>query len=106
MQKLAILDDPNNSNQEGTSGQILCDESYLPSAEERADPSWLSTPQNRFLARLPTGAVVEDQRVKTSWAGETTRSILAAWRKDTSGKGGSTEKEVQRARHKVRMLDF
>lgn len=104
-QKLGNLNDPNSIYTDGQ-GQVLCDEHYLPSSAEMSSPAFLTSPQNRFLARIPPeGMVVEDLRMKQSWTAEATKAILDVWRESAVG-GGASGGEVERARDKVVMLVF
>lgn len=105
VQKLGNLNDPNSIYTEGQ-GQVLCDEHYLPSSAEMSSPAFRSSPQNRFLAKLPQeGTVIEDLRMQNSWTSEATKAILDVWREGAVG-GAVSGGEVERARDKVVMLVF
>lgn len=102
--KIGAVDDPNAVHAKGR-GIVVCDEAYLPSAEEVASSEFGADPNNRFLLRLPPdGTVVEDLRMK-NWASRATKAILQRWTKPSSSKSWS-EREINALRRKVNILTF
>lgn len=122
--KLGAVDDPNAAQSKGR-GAVICEEHYMPSQEEVDSRSFNADTQNRFLLRTPPyvvssslgslvppltpsllhseGTVVEDPRIKNSWASKATKAILQRWKQSSSA---ATEREIRAARKQVRILDF
>ncbi|KAI5480209.1 hypothetical protein MNV49_001537 [Pseudohyphozyma bogoriensis] len=101
-EKLAALDDPNSLHAKGR-GTVLCEEHYLPSPEELASPEFVNNEQNRFLVRVPEeGSVVEDLRVRDSWAAKAAGAVLKVWK----AKGPPSLQLVESARDRVELLLF
>jgi hypothetical protein len=99
---LAALDDPNSLHTKGR-GTVLCEEQYLPSPSELASPEFVSNEQNRFLVRVPEeGSVVDDLRVRDSWAAQAAGAVLKAWKV----KGAPSLQQVEAARDRVVLLLF
>lgn len=123
-QKLSLLDDPNSLREKGR-GTVICEEHYLPSQEELESEDFTSDRQNRFLVRVPAqarfsprrsprqlltqtchlnreGTVVEDLRLKQSFAAKAAAAVLTSprWKKAPS------EAAVLSARKKVQVLNF
>jgi hypothetical protein len=127
--KLGAVDDPNAAQTKGR-GAVICEEHYMPSKEEVESRSFNADNQNRFLLRTPPyvvssslrsararsvadspsflhtcreGTVVEDPRMRNSWASKATKAILQRWKQSGSA---ATEREIQAARKQVRILNF
>lgn len=76
---------------------------YLPSTEEMASPRFREDPQNKFLSRTPSeGSIVDDLRVKSSWAARAARALVEQW----ALLEPATPSRVEAAQAKVQILEI
>lgn len=104
LSKMGAVVDPNAVHTKGR-GAVICEEQYMPSQSELDSASFNADAQNRFLLRTPTeGTVVEDPRMRDSWAAKATKAILQSWK---AKKGAApSERLIKSARKKVHVLSF
>lgn len=79
---------------------------HLPRRSSRA---FREDKQNRFLLETPVeGSVIEDRRMKDSWAARAAKEVLEEWRHQGKGVavGGVPKSVIDRARRKVEVLTF
>ncbi|GAA6043888.1 hypothetical protein JCM8097_004288 [Rhodosporidiobolus ruineniae] len=104
LSKLGQVSDP-NAIQAKSRGVVACEKHYLPSAAELSSRSFRVDKQNRFLAETPAeGSVVEDTRMRDSWAAQAASVVRRAWKRS---KAAPVSRDVvERAKRKVQVVAF
>ncbi|GAA5851695.1 hypothetical protein JCM8547_001175 [Rhodosporidiobolus lusitaniae] len=110
LSKVGSLSDPNDIHAKSR-GEVYCEKGYLPSSEELTRLSRLNDEANRFLLATPAeGSVIEDRRMKDSWAARAAVEVVKVWGKKAKGGGraavGVPREVIERAKKKVEVLTF